>query len=1733
MKLKLRSRFIGGWPTRAVGALTVVSALFSLAGAALAQSTSTYTDLHDFGGTITNANGTNGPDGLNTAGTISFDSAGNEYGTSAQGGPYGDGLIWEITPANVYTDLHDFGGTITLANGSTESDGNQPSSGVIIDSAGNRYGTALFGGAYGEGVVWEITSTGSYKDIHDLGGSITNSNGTSGPDGINPLWLFVDGQGDLYGTTLFGGPNSRDIENHKYSGGIAFEITAGGTYKDLHDFGGFTTTSTGAYEPDGMDPNSIAVDAFGNVFGTTYEGGMYPLNDWFDSYGGGTIWEITSAGTYLDLHNFGSNSYDGEGPNGGTLDGYGNYYGTSQSGGENSAGSLWEMVGGSSYEDLHDFGGTLPGSGIYPVADGSSPNSPVAIDHAGNLFGTTWGGAANNYGEIWKFTPSYLYSDLHDFGGSVLNLLSISVPDGTSPSTSLAFDVQGDLFGATNQGGSNSAGIAWKLAGVGGFAPILTAITPNSAIANDVPVTITVAGSGFLPTSVVELNSSPAIALATTFVSPTQLSAVIPASQLVDGNFDWISVNNPGAQGGTSALLRFVINNPVPVISSISPPSVQVGGAAFTLTVNGSGFIPNPGGGEYGYNNSSTVEWNGVWLTTVSATSTQIQATVPASDIASLGTASITVQSSGPGGGLSNAVTLTVASNVTPFVSSISASPSSIPVGGQSTVTVNLGIPATTYQDPTSGATEPGSLVSVSSDNSAVSFSGNSVLGNPGSVVNVIVPQGATSTTLTATGALVSIATTANITASLNGAGQTTQLTILPNQIAGITLSPASVSPDSVTQGVITLTLPEYQGDGTITLTSDDPNTVCGIYQYPAIGQQTAYFFVYTGELYSGPIHITASLNGSSQTATLTVVNSTPPVTYSYLSGPNGSNGWYTGPVTVGLVSFDTYSIVTGTYYTIDGGPQQTYSTPFTVAGDAVHTITFWSVDSSGNTEATNSQSIDIDGTNPTLTFGAPSPAANAAGWNNTSVSIPFTASDATSGVASVTPGSPLTISVQGSTVAQSVVVTDVAGNTATFTSPAFNIDLTAPVTTGSVSAGIVTLSATDNLSGVAATYYTVDGSAPQTYSSAFKLTDGNHTVVYWSVDVAVNVETSHSVSVSVDNVPPVTTSTLSGTAGSNGWYTSSVQVTLSATDNLSGVAATYYTLNGGGQQTYASAFAVSGDGTHAVTYWSVDNAGNVEATHSVTVKIDGTQPTLTFGSATTSPNSAGWYNAAVTLPYTTSDATSGVASATPGSPLSISTQGSAVTQGVTVIDVAGNTATFTSPAFRIDVTAPVTTGSASGTTVTLSATDNLSGVAATYYTIDGGAQQTYSSAFTLANGSHTVVYWSVDVAGNIETSHTLSIVVDTIPPVTTASLSGTAGSNGWYTSSVQITLSATDNLSGVAATYYTLNGGAQQTYSTAFTVSGDGTHAVTYWSVDKAGNIEATHSLTVKIDGTKPVLTFGSATPSPNSAGWHDTAVTLPYTTSDATSGVASATPGSPLSISTQGSAVTQGVTVTDVAGNTATFTSPAFKIDITAPVTTGSASGATVTLSATDNLSGVAATYYTIDGGAQLTYSSAFTVTGSGTHTVKYWSVDAAGNSESAHTLSVTLAAGNVTITPSVASGSGNYWSEEDLKFTSTQSITALTLTITVQRATGGAAYAGEYTNFPGSSVTMSYVQTTNTIVYTYTLKTGQTLSANTIYETAAQFSGNGTAHTYAGDTYSMSVTAGGSVQSYSGAM
>jgi hypothetical protein len=184
---------------------------------------------------------------------------------------------------------------------------------------------------------------------------------------------------------------------------------------------------------------------------------------------------------------------------------------------------------------------------------------------------------------------------------------------------------------------------------------------------------LTVNGSSFISGSVVQVNGS---ARTTTFVSSTQLTAAIAASDVASAGTLSITVNNPAPGGGTSSAASLTVTNPAPVMSSISPGSVPAGSGAITLTVNGSNFI-----------SGSVVRVNGSNRTTTFVNGTQLTAAIPASDLAVGAPLSITVFTPAPGGGTSTAVTLTV-TNPVPSISSIS--PSTVLVLGNSfTLTVN------------------------------------------------------------------------------------------------------------------------------------------------------------------------------------------------------------------------------------------------------------------------------------------------------------------------------------------------------------------------------------------------------------------------------------------------------------------------------------------------------------------------------------------------------------------------------------------------------------------------------------------------------------------------------------------------------------------------------------------------------------------------------------------------------------------------------------------------------------------------------------------------------------------------------------------------------------------------------------------------------------------------------------------------------------------------------------
>jgi hypothetical protein len=194
--------------------------------------------------------------------------------------------------------------------------------------------------------------------------------------------------------------------------------------------------------------------------------------------------------------------------------------------------------------------------------------------------------------------------------------------------------------------------------------PAISSLAPSSATAGGAGFTLTVNGSGFISASTVQWNGS---ARTTTFVSATQLTAAITTADIASAGSPSVTVVNPAPGGGTSAAATFTIvtPNPTPAITSLSPNNATVGGAAFTLTVNGSGFI-----------SASSVQWNGSARTTTFVSATQISAAITAADIASPGSPSVTVVNPAPGGGTSAPVSFTI-------------NPAAVPVGVTNIISVS------------------------------------------------------------------------------------------------------------------------------------------------------------------------------------------------------------------------------------------------------------------------------------------------------------------------------------------------------------------------------------------------------------------------------------------------------------------------------------------------------------------------------------------------------------------------------------------------------------------------------------------------------------------------------------------------------------------------------------------------------------------------------------------------------------------------------------------------------------------------------------------------------------------------------------------------------------------------------------------------------------------------------------------------------------------------------------
>ncbi len=368
---------------------------------------------------------------------LTFDKNGNLYGTTKMGGTYSQGTVFEMTPGSggwTQTILYNFTGG---------HDGAQPSAELLFDASGNLYGTTTAGGtgscSAGCGTVFELTpSSGGWTEtvLYAFSG---------GNDGSNPYAPVVfDTAGSLYGTTIQGGTIG---SNCSAGCGVVFRLTpASGTWNEsvLYSFAGGN---------DGSYPYaSVIADASGSWYGTTSAGG---------SYGKGTVYKLTSGSsgwTETLLHTM-TGGLDGSSPYGPVvLDAAGILYGTAIQGGSAGYGVVFEILpnshGGWRERVIHNFGN----------APSANPASALMFDPSGNLYGTTQQGGGltscgGGCGTLFKMSPgangAWTFTVRHLFGRGA---------DGYRPNGRLVQDSSGNLYGTTQAGGPQGAGVVFKTA---------------------------------------------------------------------------------------------------------------------------------------------------------------------------------------------------------------------------------------------------------------------------------------------------------------------------------------------------------------------------------------------------------------------------------------------------------------------------------------------------------------------------------------------------------------------------------------------------------------------------------------------------------------------------------------------------------------------------------------------------------------------------------------------------------------------------------------------------------------------------------------------------------------------------------------------------------------------------------------------------------------------------------------------------------------------------------------------------------------------------------------------------------------------------------------------------------------------------------------------------------------------------------------------------------------------
>jgi uncharacterized repeat protein (TIGR03803 family) len=388
MKLSIKSMLL----------LAIIGVGFPLIAGSAAEAQS-FSVIHNFAGN----------DGSGPLAGLAMDAQENLYGTASEGGVYGDGVLFKASRNGEEKVLHNFGhGT----------DGSTPESSVILDAAGDLFGTTLSGGISSFGTVFKVSPKGAETILYSFAG---------GTDGANPIGgLTMDKAGNLYGTTSGGGA---------FNAGTVFKIGSTGKHTVLYNFGQAVN--------DGSTPVAgVTFDPKGNLYGTTSVAG---------TYGYGTVFQLKPSGTAWSeviLHQFEMESDGGTPYAGLVFDHSGNLYGAATQGGDGSGG------GGTVFE-LTPSGASWNFQVLYGLAGWNISGTFRDLlydDSTGVIYATTHCDGAYDSGTVYQLKPSggsWLYTELYTFTGS---------SDGLYLFSNLVMDKAGNLYGTTSLGGGNGMG---------------------------------------------------------------------------------------------------------------------------------------------------------------------------------------------------------------------------------------------------------------------------------------------------------------------------------------------------------------------------------------------------------------------------------------------------------------------------------------------------------------------------------------------------------------------------------------------------------------------------------------------------------------------------------------------------------------------------------------------------------------------------------------------------------------------------------------------------------------------------------------------------------------------------------------------------------------------------------------------------------------------------------------------------------------------------------------------------------------------------------------------------------------------------------------------------------------------------------------------------------------------------------------------------------------------------